>query len=114
MLYVGIIRGGVFMDNNDIFSHSAPENNENENGNENKEEPIELVTPVVTPSEPSGIDSDIFMYIAVALVALGGIVYLIVSKVRSRDEEEGIQEGPCRDEAPLHRLPRGRGALLPC
>lgn len=72
----------------DVNTEKAPENNENEN----KEEPKEPVAPVVTPSEPSGIDSDIIMYIIVALVALGGIIYLIVSKVRSGNEEE-TEEG---------------------
>ncbi len=49
--------------------------------------------PITIPEEPdkTGLSNDIYLYIVVAVLALGGIIYLIVSKIRENnadDEEE--------------------------
>ncbi|MBE6896267.1 MAG: hypothetical protein E7477_04110 [Ruminococcaceae bacterium] len=70
-------------DTEELPENNEPENDNNEESNENK--PVDVV---VTPKEPSGIDSDLIIYIVGALIALCGIVYLVVSKIRSNGEEE--------------------------
>jgi len=59
--------------------------------NEPEKEPEEK--PVIVPTEPkSAISTDLIIYGVVALVALGGIIYLIVSKLRSNENDDDFEE----------------------
>lgn len=69
-----------------------PENNVEENGNNEEEKPV-VTPPAVTPNEPSAIDTDIIIYAVGALIALGGIIYLIVSKIRSGSDDAEDEDG---------------------
>ena len=81
---------------------TPPEPEENSETNENTEQeenlpseanndPAESVTPNVEPQKESAFESfmksDMLIYIIIALVALGGILYLVFSKARRKEEE---------------------------
>lgn len=66
---------------------------------ENEPEENEEEKPVIVPTEPkSAISTDLIIYGVGALVALGGIIYLIVSKIRNKDDEEDEEETPSESE----------------
>ena len=60
---------------------------------ENEPEENEEEKPVIVPTEPkSAISTDLIIYGVGALVALGGIIYLIVSKLRNNENDDDFEE----------------------